>query len=46
MLATIYEGIEEAASENGLSTFVTNSLDDQANQAARTEMMFQRRVEG
>jgi LacI family transcriptional regulator len=46
VLATIYEGIEEAATENGYSTFVTNSLDDPANKAARTEMMLQRRVEG
>jgi LacI family transcriptional regulator len=46
VLATIYEGIEEAASENGLSTFVTNSLDDEANQVTRTEMMLRRRVDG
>ncbi len=46
VLATIYEGIEEAATENGLSTFVTNSLDVPANQIARTEMMLQRRVDG
>jgi LacI family transcriptional regulator len=46
VLATIYEGIEEAATENGYSTFVTNSLDDPTNKALRTEMMLQRRVEG
>ena len=46
VLATIYEGIEEAATENGYSTFVTNSLDDPDNRALRTEMMLQRRVEG
>jgi LacI family transcriptional regulator len=46
VLATIYEGIDEAATENGYSTFVTNSLDDPANKASRTEMMLQRRVEG
>lgn len=46
VLATIYEGIEEAATEKGYSTFVTNSLDDPANKALRTEMMLQRRVEG
>lgn len=46
VLATIYEGVEEAAAENGLSTFVTNSLDVHANQAARTEMMLERRVDG
>lgn len=46
VLATVYEGIEEAATEHGLATFVTNSLDDPANRVARTEMMMQRRVEG
>lgn len=46
VLATVYEGLEEAATESGYSTFVTNSLDDPANKAARTEMMLQRRVEG
>jgi LacI family transcriptional regulator len=46
VLATIYEGIEEAATENDYSTFVTNSLDDPDNKALRTEMMLQRRVEG
>ena len=46
VLATIYEGVEEAATENGYSTFVTNSLDDPGNKASRTEMMLQRRVEG
>ncbi|OPX08660.1 LacI family DNA-binding transcriptional regulator [Mycobacterium sp. AT1] len=46
VLATVYEGVEEAATEHGYSTFVTNSLDDPANKAQRTEMMLQRRVEG
>ncbi|MGE2832685.1 LacI family DNA-binding transcriptional regulator [Mycobacterium sp. SMC-4] len=46
VLATIYEGIEEAAIENGISTFVTNSLDDRAAQVDRTEMMLGRRVDG
>ncbi|WP_040509682.1 LacI family DNA-binding transcriptional regulator [Gordonia soli] len=46
VLATIYEGIEEAASESGLSTFVTNSLDTTENQRARTRMMIDRRVDG
>jgi LacI family transcriptional regulator len=46
VLATIYEGIEEAASEAGLSTFVTNSLDTTENQRARTRMMIDRRVDG
>ncbi|WP_439029401.1 LacI family DNA-binding transcriptional regulator [Gordonia terrae] len=46
VLATIYEGIEEAAYESGLSTFVTNSLDKPENQRARTRMMIDRRVDG
>lgn len=46
VLATIYEGIEEAATEQGISTFVTNSLDVPANQIARTEIMLSRRVDG
>lgn len=46
VLATIYEGIEEAALEHGLSTFVTNSLDDPDNQRARAQMMIDRRVDG
>ncbi|MDF2989512.1 MAG: putative LacI-family transcriptional regulator [Microbacterium sp.] len=46
VLATIYEGIEDAATAAGLSTFVTNSFDDPASQAAKSEMMLQRRVDG
>ncbi|WP_197374049.1 LacI family DNA-binding transcriptional regulator [Mycolicibacterium baixiangningiae] len=46
VLATIYEGIEEAASEAGLSTFVTNSRDIAETQRARTRMMIDRRVDG
>lgn len=46
VLATIYEGIEEAAIEHKLSTFVTNSLDNPDNQVARTKMMLDRRVDG
>lgn len=46
VLATIYEGIEEAASAAGLSTFVTNSLDKPDNQRAKTRMMIDRRVDG
>jgi LacI family transcriptional regulator len=46
VLATIYEGVEEAASTLGYSTFVTNSLDDPAAQRAKTEMMLARRVDG
>jgi LacI family transcriptional regulator len=46
VLATIYEGIEEAASRNGLSSFVTNSWDNPDTQRDRTEMMLARRVDG
>ena len=46
VLATIYEGIEEAATERGLSAFVTNSLDVPENQRARAGMMLKRRVDG
>ncbi len=46
VLATIYEGIEEAALEHGLSTFVTNSLDDRAAQRQRSRMLIDRRVDG
>jgi DNA-binding LacI/PurR family transcriptional regulator len=46
VLATIYEGIEEAAAEHGLSTFVTNTHDNPADQRARTEMVLARRVDG
>lgn len=46
VLATAYEGIEEAAIEQGLSTFVTNSLDVEDNRRSRTTMMLERRVGG
>ncbi|MFV0405875.1 MAG: LacI family DNA-binding transcriptional regulator [Propioniciclava sp.] len=46
VLATIYEGIDEAATERGISTFVTNSLDDVGQQRLRTQQMLDRRVDG
>ncbi|WP_067792366.1 LacI family DNA-binding transcriptional regulator [Actinomadura formosensis] len=46
VLATIYEGIEEAAAEQGLSTFVTNTGDAPEAQRARTRMVIGRRVDG
>ncbi|MDL9978415.1 LacI family DNA-binding transcriptional regulator [Microbacterium sp. ASV49] len=46
VLATIYEGIDEAAAEHGVSTFVTNSMDDPALQRTRTQSMLDRRVDG
>ncbi|ASR38480.1 LacI family transcriptional regulator [Prauserella marina] len=46
VLATIYEGIEESASDYGLSTFVTNTRDDPGLKQIRTEMMLDHRVDG
>ncbi|MFJ2609325.1 MULTISPECIES: LacI family DNA-binding transcriptional regulator [unclassified Streptomyces] len=46
VLATVYEGIEEAASEHGLHAFVANTRDRADAQRAQTEMMLARRVDG
>jgi LacI family transcriptional regulator len=46
VLATIYEGIDEAAEAAGYQTFVANSRDDPAEQRTRTEMFLTRRVDG
>ncbi|MEV0623653.1 substrate-binding domain-containing protein [Nonomuraea sp. NPDC050404] len=46
VLATIYEGIEEAAAEHGLSTFVANTRDNPDTRRARTDMVLARRVDG
>jgi len=46
VLATIYEGIEEAAAEQGLSTFVANTGDNPEAQRTRTNMVIGRRVDG
>jgi LacI family transcriptional regulator len=46
VLATIYEGVDEAAAERGYATFVANSLDDREKQVLATEMLLSRRVEG
>lgn len=46
VLATIYEGIEDAANRHGLATFVTNSHDRPELRRARTTMMLSRRVDG
>jgi LacI family transcriptional regulator len=46
VLALIYEGIEDAASELRFGTFVANTHDDPATQQARAEMMLNRRVDG
>ena len=42
VLATIYEGIEEAAERHGYSTYVTNSLDDPARRERQTATMLAR----
>ncbi len=46
VLATIYEGIEEAAASFGFSAFVANTADDPVAQQSRTEMVLARRVDG
>ncbi|WP_433251964.1 LacI family DNA-binding transcriptional regulator [Streptosporangium sp. CA-135522] len=46
VLAFIYEGVEDAATDHGLSTFVTNTQDDARIQEARTNMALDRRVDG
>lgn len=46
VLATVYEGIEDAAAERGLATFVMNSRDLPAEQRGRTELALSRRVDG
>ena len=42
VLATIYEGIEEAAERHGYSTFVTNSQDDPGRRERQTATMLAR----
>ncbi|MGV9798664.1 LacI family DNA-binding transcriptional regulator [Mycobacterium sp. NPDC003449] len=46
VLATVYEGIESAAAERGLTAFVANTQDEVADQRGRIEMMLDRRVDG
>ncbi|SNR40640.1 LacI family DNA-binding transcriptional regulator [Actinomadura mexicana] len=46
VLATIYEGIEDAAARHGLTTFVMNSHDRPEQQRARTELALSRHVDG
>ncbi|MEW2275443.1 LacI family DNA-binding transcriptional regulator [Streptomyces griseofuscus] len=46
VVATIYEGVEEEATAQGLSTFVTNTHDDPATQRERIAMVLGRRVDG
>lgn len=46
VMATIYEGIDEAADEAGYVAFVSNTLDDKARQHARVERALHRQVAG
>lgn len=46
VLATVFEGIDEAASERGYAAFVTNSLDDEAQRESRIRQLLNRRVDG
>ncbi|HEY5821439.1 MAG TPA: substrate-binding domain-containing protein [Propionibacteriaceae bacterium] len=46
VLALIYEGVEDAASDLGYGTFVTNTHDDPDTQRLRADMMLNRRVDG
>lgn len=46
VLATVYEGIDEAASEAGYNTVVTNTLDDSTRRHERLESLLSRRVQG
>ncbi|MGW4271793.1 LacI family DNA-binding transcriptional regulator [Streptomyces seoulensis] len=46
VMATVYEGAEEAAAAGGLSAFVTNTYDDPALQRDRIAMVLARRVDG
>ncbi|MCP9981389.1 LacI family DNA-binding transcriptional regulator [Actinomadura madurae] len=46
VLATIYEGVEDAAARHGLTTFVMNSHDRPEQQRVRTELALSRRVDG
>lgn len=46
VLATIYEGIEDGASIEGLTTFVMNTRDKVETQRARARLALSRRVDG
>ncbi|SEC56560.1 transcriptional regulator, LacI family [Rhodococcus jostii] len=46
VLATVYEGIEAAAADHGLTAFVANTQDEQDLQRVRADMMLDRRVDG
>lgn len=46
VLATIYEGIEQAADARGVLTLVTNTGDDEQDRLRRAESLLKRRVDG
>jgi LacI family transcriptional regulator, galactose operon repressor len=46
VLATIYEGVDEAATERGYFTVVSNSLDEPAAHRAKAEKLLDRRADG
>ena len=46
VLATIHEGVDEAATAHGYATFAANSLDDRDRQQRAVELLRSRRVEG
>jgi LacI family transcriptional regulator len=46
VLATIYEGIEDAAARHAMTTFVMNTHDQAAERRERTELALSRRVDG
>jgi LacI family transcriptional regulator len=46
VLATIYQGIEDAARQHGYNVFVANSGDDPVERVERAEMLIARRVDG
>ncbi|WP_191564437.1 LacI family DNA-binding transcriptional regulator [Janibacter melonis] len=46
VLATIYEGVDEEARRHGYQTFVANTSDDEAERAAKLEMLLARQVDG
>lgn len=46
VLATIYEGVEDAAAELGYHTFVATSRDSPRERALRTDLLLSRHVDG
>lgn len=46
VMATVYEGIDEAAQEAGYTSFVINTFDDPERQLARAKQALQMRVAG